>query len=512
MRVSTKILYGFGILTALLAALVVFQVLMINRMQKIVQGLSGVNFLVASSALQLYGSMTQIEGYARKAFELGDPDYEREFQDLREQVDREIALLGEQAKSEREIAEIRRLDAYWHRFVGDFEEQKRALPPRTLADFPKPLFEALQQLQIQTYNVYTVSSDVIRSETERSLRTGQDVKTLSATAAAIALVLSLLVGFLIVQSISVPLKHLAQGTRAIAQGRFYYRLDTSHDDEFSQVARDFNTMSERLKELDQMKKDFVAHVSHELQSPLASMQETIEALLDGIAGGLTEKQRSLLEKSRQSGRRLSSLIRNLLDMSRMEAGVMEYELESHDPAALVRTAVEETVPLARTKGIRIVTKLPDEELKSRCDGNRIIQVVHNLLGNAIKFSPEQGEVAVRVAAVSELPPALPESRRKSLEGGASRQGYALISVADSGPGVPDEHKEKIFEKFHQVRPGKKVAGQGAGLGLAISRTICEAHQGAVWVEDNPGGGSIFQVLLPLSNRSEEIGRAESPPI
>jgi two-component system sensor histidine kinase GlrK len=512
MRVATKIIYGFGILIALMAALVAFQVVMINRMQDIIQNLSGVNFQVASSALQLYGAMTQIDGYARKAFELGDPDYDKEFRSLQDQIEQEIAALRRQAKSQRETAEIDRLASFWNGFVQEFHKQKDALPPGKLVDFPKTLFDSLQQMETQTYNVYVVSSEVIQSETKRSLRTGRDVKMLSGTAAAIALVLSLLVWFLIVQSISVPLKYLTQGTRAIAEGKFFYRLDTSHKDEFSQVAKDFNAMSERLNELDQMKKDFVSHVSHELKAPLASMQETIQLMLDQIPGKLTQKQRKLLELNRQSGKRLSAMISNLLDLSRMEAGVMEYELESNDLVALIRSAVDETEPLAQEKGIHMLTEIPQDGLTLSCDADRIVQVIKNLLGNAVKFSPGKGEILVRLVSTPELPQGVPESCREKLAHAACREGYGLISVTDSGPGVPDPHKEKIFEKFHQVKQGKKMPGQGAGLGLAISRTICEAHQGAVWVEDNPPGGSVFKLLLPLSTPSQEAARTVSPPI
>lgn len=343
------------------------------------------------------------------------------------------------------------------------------------------------------------------------MTTADQAKILSGAAASIALVLSLFVSFFVVQSISAPLKQLTRGTRAIAEGKFFYRLDTSHRDEFSQLAKDFNTMTERLNDLDRMKRDFVAHVSHELKSPLASMQETVQALLDLVPGELTEKQQRLLELNLQNGRRLSSLIRNLLDMSRMEAGVMEYDLRGNNLAALMKIAVDETEALAGEKQIRLRTEAPPNPLEGMCDGDRVIQVVKNLLSNAVKFSPNRSDIEVRLHAVREVPEGVPAARCECLRRSAA-DGFALLEVIDSGIGVPDEHKEKIFEKFHQVKQGKKIPGQGAGLGLAISWTIAEAHGGAIWVEDNSSGGSTFKVVLPLAGRSPETARGASAPI
>ncbi len=513
MKVSTKIVYGFGILIALMAALILFQVLLINQMQTSIQNLSSVNFEVASLAVDLSGTMRELDATARKAIELGDPDYQGKYNDLRARVEADLAHLDRIARSEKERAEVSRLSKYWVGFLRDFQQELEERQAEGLIDFPATLSDHLQQLLIQTENVYRASSEVIALEARKSLDSGEDVKVLSGVAAAIALVLSLIVSFVIVQSISIPLKLLTQGTRAIAQGKFFYRLDTSHKDEFSQLAKDFNTMTERLNELDQMKKDFVSHVSHELKAPLASMQETVQLLLDKVPGDLTEKQRRLLELNLQSGRRLSSLIGNLLDMSRLEAGVMEYELRGNDVGELARTALEETEALARDKKIRLRLETASGALAAQCDGDRIIQVLKNLISNAIKFSPAESEVLVRASTIDGIPERLPEDRRQSLMPSSGGRDHLLVEVLDSGSGVPEEHREKIFEKFHQVKQGRKLPGQGAGLGLAISRTIVEAHQGAIWMEANPAGGSIFRVLLPLAEITPQEGvKSASAPI
>jgi len=139
-----------------------------------------------------------------------------------------------------------------------------------------------------------------------------------------------------------------------------------------------------------------------------------------------------------------------------------------------------------------------------CDAARTVQVIVNLIGNAVKFSPKRGVVEVSVEAAQQVPQGVPKHWRMTLRDDRS---YGLLTVADMGPGIPDSEKYEIFEKFHQVKQDKRTAGQGVGLGLAISQTIIEAQRGAIWVEDNPGGGSRFFLLLPAGKiRANESTR------
>jgi signal transduction histidine kinase len=234
-------------------------------------------------------------------------------------------------------------------------------------------------------------------------------------------------------------------------------------------------MTVRLGELDQMKKDFVSHVSHDLKAPLASIRQIMHLLLQEIPGPVNDQQKSLIELSYKSAERLASMVGNLLDVSRMEAGSMEYRMASNDVVSLIKGVTDEFDVQAREKGIHFVLESEQPSVLVECDRERIVQVVGNLYENALKFSPSHSEIVTRV------------SRDNSAA--------ILVSVWDSGPGVPADHKKRIFEKFHQVKHGKKVAGQGVGLGLAICKTIIEAHRGQIWVEDNPKGGSVFSFVL-----------------
>ena len=181
----------------------------------------------------------------------------------------------------------------------------------------------------------------------------QEAEQVSRIAAAGALLLSILLSALLARSILEPLARLAEGTREVSAGRFDYRLTPTGNDELAQVARDFNSMTERLDELDRMKRDFVSKVSHDLKTPLSSMQETTAVMLDELPGPLTPKQRQLLEINQDSGQRLSAMITKLLDLSRIEAG-LDAERQLIDVTSLLRRSVDYLVRGQRGDRVTLV--------------------------------------------------------------------------------------------------------------------------------------------------------------
>ena len=511
MKITTRIVAGYGLFIAVLIGLVAYQILTIHRMQSINRTLSEISFQNSLACLQALKDRDLVDEYSWKSFALADPDYLDKLRESLDAFESSLKQIHAYAKSDEESAEVKRLSQMWTSYKEELAQMQRDLP-RGGTTLPESLQNALEQLRAQTLSVYQAGLHAISLKVESSRKTGETAAVVLYSATLAALAVSILVSFLIYRSISKPLAHLTEGTRAIAEGKFFYRLDTSRNDEFAQLARDFNTMALRLNELDGLKRDFVSHVSHELKAPLASMQETTKLLLEQIPGPLTEKQKRLLELNHQSGQRLTSMIRNLLDLSKTESGVMEYELKDQDLISLVRRAVGELDMQAKERQIRIETACPVDPLHVECDGDRIVQVLVNLVGTALKFSSKAATVRIEVDRTREIPEGVPERwRRLIATNGAQTGHFGLVTVSDRGPGVPDADKERIFEKFHQVKQGEKKAGQGAGLGLAICRTIAQAHRGAVWVEDNPGGGSRFRLLLRSEGvQTRGIPRASQP--
>jgi signal transduction histidine kinase len=235
-------------------------------------------------------------------------------------------------------------------------------------------------------------------------------------------------------------------------------------------------LRERMDELDKLKRGLISRASHELKAPLASMQETIQLMVSRIPGPLTEKQERLLQLSLHGGRRLARMIGNLLDLSRLEAHLVDYSMDVHDAGDLVQRVADDMSPQASQKSVRIVANVGREPLMVLCDPNHVAQILTGLVENAVHFSPQGGTVR--------------------LHAGLDGPQNVLISVCDEGVGVQDSHKEAIFDGFYPVQQERKIQGQSLGLGLAIARAIVRAHHGTIWVEDNPKGGSVFSVKLP----------------
>jgi two-component system sensor histidine kinase GlrK len=216
-------------------------------------------------------------------------------------------------------------------------------------------------------------------------------------------------------------------------------------------------------------------MSHELRTPLTSIKEGTGLLLDGVGGETTDKQRKLLGILAEESNRLINVVNSLLDLSKMEAGMMIYDFEVTHLEPLVKRALAEIAPLVEAKKIRLENAIDGALRPVRVDSERILQVLRNLLGNAVKFTPNGG--LVRIAA-------------------RPADGKLEISVKDSGPGVPAENLTSIFEKFNQGNRQTPYARQGTGLGLAIAKTIITSHGGKIWAESEPGNGSTFIFVLP----------------
>jgi two-component system sensor histidine kinase GlrK len=499
MKISTKIVLGYGILIALIAVLVAYEAFAIHRMQTISRNLSRVNFVASLASLRLMRDRDLVEEYTKKYFAINAPEYDSALRDFERELESTLREIRANGRSPGEQDEIARLSRDWRDFKTDLEKARQNLDAGGTPDFPPPLEDRLERLRVQIQAVYRATVAGIESEVARSNETGRRAESMTWMTSILALAVSCLVGAVVVRSISRPLSHLTEGTRRVSDGQFDYRLEASRGDEFSDLARDFNTMTRRLSELDQMKKDFVSHVSHELKAPLVSIRETLKLMLEELPGPLTEKQKRLVEINLNCAQRLSSMIGNLLDLSRMEAGMMEYELRSIDIVPLVRTAVAELEPQSGEMGVSIRTCLPDDPLMAHCDTDRTLQVIGNVVSNAIKYSPHDETIEVRAFEHRGLPPNLPEFWRRALQPAGEDSRFIAVAVADKGVGIPDELKGIIFERFQQGYQAKAAKSQGVGLGLSICRTIMQAHQGAIWVEDNPGGGSIFFMLLPASS-------------
>lgn len=295
---------------------------------------------------------------------------------------------------------------------------------------------------------------------------------LAALAGGLAAVL---LGILMARYLTTPLRRMSHAAARIGQGDLAQEVPVPSDDDLGNLARAFNTMAVDLRRLEESRRNLVADIAHELGTPLSVLQANLEGMLDGVVESAPDRLAALHTQVRL----LARLVEDLRDLSLAQAGRLPLHRAPTDLAALVVDAAAAVGPHAADKAVtvqsRIATGLPAVSV----DRERMMQVVHNLLDNAIRNTPAGGAVTVGLEAD-------PAELR--------------FWVSDTGPGIPPQEAERIFDRFYRLDASRSRASGGSGLGLAIVKSLVEAHGGRVWVESQEGEGSRFTVALPLGTR------------
>jgi len=315
-------------------------------------------------------------------------------------------------------------------------------------------------------------------------------------AGALALLVSLGVGVWAARRLTIPLASLGSFSRRLAHGHLDARVPPAGVEEIDQLGEQFNMMADRLTESlrlleadrDRLR-EFVADVSHELRTPLAALRTYTELQKDG---GVDEETRAeFLDRSTEQLARLEWMSANLLDLSRIDAGIFPMDVRVGDLREPVRVAVEASAEPAATRQISVTYAAPSTTVAIRFDRERIVQLVTNLVGNAVKFTPPGGTVAVEVRDEPEA---------------------AVIEVADTGPGIPPGELPRIFDRFYRGTNVGEARASGSGLGLAIARSIVEMHGGFIEVASVLGEGTVFRVVMPRQGAAASGELANTPAI
>ena len=312
-------------------------------------------------------------------------------------------------------------------------------------------------------------------------------------AGALALLVSLGVGVWAARRLTIPLDRLGSFSTRLAHGQLDARVPPAGVEEIDQLGDQFNLMADRLTESLQLLeadrdrlREFVADVSHELRTPLAALRTYTELQRDGV----DEKTRhEFLDRSSEQLSRLEWMSANLLDLSRIDAGIFPMDVRVGDLREPIRAAVEASAEAAAGRGIGVTYAAPSTMVAIRFDRERIVQLVNNLVGNAVKFTPRGGTVAVQVLDQAEA---------------------AVIEVSDTGPGIPPAELPRIFERFYRGTNLGQARASGSGLGLAIARSIVEMHGGFIDVTSVLGEGAVFRVVLPRQGAAAAGELASEP--
>ena len=349
----------------------------------------------------------------------------------------------------------------------------------TLSSFP-------YVIEVQLSNPYTFRQVTI-----------DNVTAIAAAVGVVALGIAVLVAAAMAIRVTTPLRRLTEAARALAEGELGRRIPRADvragSSELAALAMQFNAMADQLEESVAMirrdrdrSRDFLADVSHELRTPIAALL-TFNELLTERAGDDPQARAEFLESSRVQLERLDWLAQNLLELSKLDSGLVLLDLRPDDLRAAVESAVEQAGPAARRRDVRLALSLPEAPIRLRHDPQRIGQVVTNLVGNAIKFTEPGGEVTI--------------TARSTDDGGA------IIEVADTGVGIVPAEMPRIFDRFYRGSLANEARGSGSGLGLAIVRSIVDMHRGSVEVTSRLGAGTTFRVVLPADPRRDDVAAA-----
>jgi len=487
-RITTKLAFSSTFLIVLLLGVLTYDVSVVHRLATAQEELTTAEQRAVTLSLEQRRLLNRLDELTRKLFVTKDPDYAHGVLETRAAFDEHLEEL-----------ESLELSIEGANAVTELAEEWRGLPLAALADEAISVepgsdeerlllvsFLDLSQRLRQRADAVTDAAEVTVDErVRRSTTVSRQARTFSWIAALSALTLSLPTLWFTISSIREPLRRLDEGARSVARGEYSYRLEEFQGSEFSELATTFNEMIRSLDRRERRDRDVLSHLSHELKTPLVAMHETNRLLLDELPGSLSAKQKRLIELNLDSGKRLAEMISKLLDFARMEEDVLRYDLQTQDLVALTGRAVEAFSARAVEANLSLTMAPALAPIEAVCDGDRITQIIGNLIDNAINFSPADGSVTVSVEGID--------------SGRTDATKTVVIEVADQGSGIPEGEREAVFERFRQLEGAKR---SGVGLGLAISRQIAKAHHGSLTVSDNDHGGSTFSLMFPAQQPAD----------
>jgi signal transduction histidine kinase len=289
-----------------------------------------------------------------------------------------------------------------------------------------------------------------------------------------ATLVALIASLVISRNIVAPVRSMTNASGRIAEGHYDERVALQGNDELSQLAKSFNQMAEQLEQVESMRRQLIGDVAHELRTPLTAIKGSAEALMDGVLPASDETYLQIHAEAE----RLSHLVDDLQELSRVESRATQLDIHPADSTALIQTVTKRLQHQFDEKRVTLTPSLPHDPIIVLADEDRVIQVLTNLIGNALQYTPENGTVTVSI------------ERDKN---------EARISVRDTGFGIPAGQLTHIFDRFYRVDKSRSRAHGGSGIGLTIAKHLVEAHGGKIWAESaGENKGSVFIFTLPLA--------------
>jgi two-component system sensor histidine kinase GlrK len=475
-----RLTFGYLTIMMLVLFLVIFVTIKLNQLTQLTRAASSIDGHTVRLTERLSNNMFSMVSFEKKYLISKDNDFYQHFLRIKNDFNNDIKQLGlvvAGPEKNKKFSETRQLcDEYFSIFTLEIENIKKG------HKYPYGKYQTQKEKIVEEINRklkdinWTARSD--RDEKIRiSSQISYNVLVTTSIAAGLSIFFGILISFFNTRIINRSILLLQKKTKDIAEGKFEKISSIGSPPEIKELANDFNIMCDRLRELDELKEDFISHVSHELRTPLTAIREASGLLIEGAFADKPKSRQQLLTIVKEECERLIVSVNRILDLSRMEAKMMEYNFNRTQLIHFIRKCLLKLAPIAKRKKIALKLKYQSHLPDIRMDADSIGQLLDNLIGNALKFTDEGGSVIVKVLL-------------KVYDGKVIQ-----VSISDTGCGIQKENLEKIFNKFKRIEGGKGTA-RGTGLGLSIAKHVITAHGGKIWVESTLGKGSTFFFTLP----------------
>jgi len=478
LTIFSRLLIGYLIIFAFVAGINAYAIVEIGHINKLTQSILTVNNQTIDLAGKLSDILFSQIRYERKFIISKDEAFSSEFLQLNRDFDRHLIEIMSIADSPETRSILANIDKSYKKYQSLFQEEMNYL--KTDSRYSRQRFDSEKKKMTNSIiealeGLVTNTKQNTNDKIKRLHGIGTQLRRTVIVMTGAFLMLGIVISLLINRSITQPVSVLEKKTKEIGRGKFKGDLNILSPPELAGLADAFNLMCHKLNELDEMKSDFFSSVAHELRTPLATMKMGSGLMQAGVEGPLTKGQKNLLAVLEKEINRLTGLVNSILDLSKMEAGMMSFNLEPKNIGPLIAQATQEIGLLVEAKKINLEVTVTKGLPPIKIDSEKILQALRNIIGNAVKFTPETGRVTI--------------SARPADHG-------VEVSVADTGPGIPSENLASVFEKFQQAPAARSSPMKGTGLGLAISKEIISRHGGRIWAESQLGHGSKIIFVLP----------------
>ena len=478
LTIFSRLLIGYLIIFVLVIGINAYAIVEIGRINEMTQSILTVNNQMIDLGTRLSDIIFSQVRYERKFIISKDEAFLNEFLQLKDDFNRSLKEMASVADSSQAKTTLSHINTSYEKYQSFFQEESNYL--KSGVRYSRQSFDSEKKMATRS-----IVDELEKLETRTKQDTTDKIRRLHGIGTNLRrtvigmtgafLIFGIVISLLINRSITRPVSLLGEKTKDIGNGNFRGDLSVSSPPELAELADAFNLMCKRLNELDKMKSDFFSSITHELRTPLTAIKMGSGLLQAGVEGPLTKGQKDLLTTIEKETNQLIGLVNSILDLSKMEAGMMSFHLEPMDIGTLIDQALEETGLLAEAKKIHLETKVTKELPIVKVDSEKILQALRNIIGNAVKFTPEAGRITISVRSVDH---------------------EVEVSVSDTGPGIPAENLLTVFEKFQQAPAKGSSSIRGTGLGLAIAKEIITRHGGRIWAESQVGRGSTFIFVLP----------------